>query len=392
MDRRAKLISIVLLCLTCIALSQEKQSLEELLCWLPAGDYSEIVHFDKETFLKTCPEDTYKTYVLAGKDLIPTGKEFLPNSLVGQFDSVTSASLVELGLKHAGIVKENGERRTINRKSAYVFEANNRIFGSWLPSERLSIYRFTDLDTLVRSAREKSEIEALPDMFDMRPVYAYRPSGKNDLLYGFATPTQEFLVAGDLITLKKMIRAGYTNDLPIFRSIDLNALLEFSSDSCYLWRFRYHAVLYKMVFDYLMQQDPNSPSMEETTKRLETGLQSALDFYSWDTNGNRFQRTVLDFGDDETARKDFELLSQNYGEYYGALWHEFIQGRFLSYKPQVAHLKQTRAQSKIESNMTLDGNRILISQMDDAETLAKILEAYSEFQKAEEERKAKNNK
>ena len=174
--------------------------------------------------------------------------------------------------------------------------------------------------------------------------------------------------------------------------MDLNPLLEFSSDSSYLWRFRYHAVLFKMVFDYLMQQDPNSPSLAETIRRLEIGLQSALDFYAWDTDGNRGQRTVLIFGDDDTAQKDFELLRQNYGEYYGALWHEFIQGRFFSYKPQVAHLRQTRAQSKIDSKMTLDGNKILISQTDDAETLAKILEAYPEFQKVEEDRKEKNNK
>jgi len=391
MIARAILVS---LCVAQAAFAQEKPGLEELLCWFPDAVYHRIEHFDKEAYLQNCPGEIYHDYVKTGIGLLPTGEDHLPPSLVDQYYSQTSAAVGKLGFKDAGFVTEDGEWQTINRKCAYVIEANGRLYGIWVPHKWLRVYRFADLDTLVRQACERGEMEARSDGIDKRPIYDFRPKGSETQHFGFATPNQEFLVAEDLNDLKRMIRTGKSNNLPLFQILDLIDLMDVSSDPGYLWSFKSSISVLNRVLEYLYQVDPKSPSIEKLEILIDTGPRHVINQYRWDRDGNMVQLTITCYGNEDSAKEHYLRLKQHGGGQNDLIGTEtYIHGRKISFKPFLRQINQARTLSGIGIVTELDGERVTTTRTDDKETLLKAMETYRlALQKREEEKAANERK
>jgi len=375
MKSKAILTCLLSVCAALTATAQDGPPLEELLCWFPADTYGEIVHFDKEAFLRTCPREIYRSYIVEGRDLMPSGEQYLPPSLAGQYDSETRAAIIKLSLKDAGIVTADGERQWINRKCAYRFEANGRLYGSWSPSRWLRVYRFADLDALIERASEGGDLEAQNGRIGRRPIYLFRPAGAEDQLYGFATPTQEFLVAEELRDLMRMIRAGQWNDVPILDSVDPAELLEVSSGQGYLWSYHSNLSLLNLTLEYVCREDPSSPSIETLSDLAEDSIHCTISELYWDGERNRVQIILSRFGNEEAAAGHYARLRQSLTEENSFIGPDtYVLGRTISFRPLLSEIQRARARSGTGVEIELDHERIVETWTDDEETLTRILE------------------
>jgi hypothetical protein len=360
--------------------AQEKPSLEELLCWFPAGDYECIVHFDRGEFLKACPGELRSDFAQAAQRLFPAGSGQLPKSMVDKFDSSTEAVIGKAAFKNCYVINAKGEIERINRKCAMVVEANGRYYGAWMPTRRMRVFRFADLDSLVREALGSGEIEAIDQRIGKLQICSYRTEGARNDIYGIASPTGEWLTAENTEDLRDMIQAGMAGGSPVFGGTDLGALLEMSSDLDYFWKFYTPNTLDRMVLNFLVQKDARSPSIKPLSRKLETDVQCIIEDYHWDIDGNRVHRAVLFFGEDEKAGEEYLRIRQGRGSYYEPLHATYFYGRELSYRELVRSIDKARSISAVASSTTLDSNRIVIIRIDDKEALAGALNAYISFQ------------
>lgn len=375
------LVLITLLISSDVVCSQEKPPLEELMRWFPEGSYSEVIHFDRDLFLRSCPKELLRNYAQAARQLFPAGKGILPDSMVDRFESVTTAVKGEARFKNNYIITAGGEIKQVNRKCAIVVEANDRYYGAWMATRSLRVYRFADLETLVKNAMKLGEINVFEERINKHPVYVCRPGGTDGELYAFATPTQEFLVAEDPDVLKAMVQAGMLGGSAIFSGTDLSGLIEVSSDLGYFWKFWTPNALIGMTLNYLYKKDPASPSIKPLEDQLDADVQCIVEDYRWNIDGNRVQRTSVIFGNENRVGEEYRLIKQGKGHYYEALHHTYIYGRDISFRHLLNRINEKRALSTSSSEIVLDGDRIIITRADDQDTLKRILAAYTTFEK-----------
>ena len=372
----AAVMTILWFLLPCNCASQEKPPLEELLRWLPEGGYQEIEHFDREEFLGTCPRELLQDYILVGNKILPERKPLLPPTLAGHYTSSTVAQVAGLGIKTMEVRLPDGTTRIENRKCAIVVEIDGLKHGGWSPGRWLLIYRFDDLDALVSQAVERGEISPLEERIGKRPLLKFRRSDDDREYYGYASLSQEFLVADDLKDLRRMVRTGLAGTLPVFESMDLTDLIDIASEPAYIWTFRSSVPFYKRLLDYIREHDSGSASLDQLMDLVENDEQYVLDRYSWTADGNRLQMTVTAFGGEEKAEEKYnKMLEGDYGPLGLRSSNAVVAGRQLTFRDHVREIQRARVSGEAGAGLELADNRVIETQVDDKETLIRILEA-----------------
>ena len=372
----AVVATILWFLMPCNCAAQEKPPLEELLRWLPEGGYQEIEHFDRAEFIGTCPREILEDYVLAGGRILPARNPHLPPTLAEHYISSTAAMIAGVGVKTMEVRQPDGTTKQINRKCAIVVEINGLKYGGWSPGRWLRIYRFDDLDTHLRQAVALGEVSELEEKVGRRPLLKFRRSGDDREYFGYASLSQEFLVAEDVKDLRKMARTGLAGTQPVFDSMDLADLVDIASEPAYIWTYRSSIPFLGQLLDHIRERDSGSASIDMLMDMIEQGEQYALERYSWSADGKRLQMTVTSFGSEEKAKESYgKLLEGDYGPLGLRSNTVVVAGRQLSFRDHVREIQRARISAGAGPGLELVDNRVIETQVDDKETLLRILEA-----------------
>lgn len=370
------IILSVCLCLAVasFASGQSATSLEDLLHWFPDGLYSSIFHFDKVRYLNTCPGELREAYLDKCLKAIPVDSSNLPASFSAHYNSVTSVGIGKMSLKRCFEINADGEIIPVNRKIAIRFDLNGRPYGSWMWGHTVYVYRFDDLEPLVKAAVDNGQIVELESRFTGRPAYSYEVHDHRKKLYCFPTITSELLVAENPEHLEAMITAGLAGNLPIMQQLDLRDLKDAISIDTYLWKYDTDLSLYKATLEYVHLKDPNSSSIDEIEDHMEHMRQCSILTMHWDISGN-CSRRVYQFGAEKDARDYFNEISN--ATSLAARLHrqtEFINGQEFSFRPTLSRIYEIRMETRAGFKRILENDRIIETCVDNNRTLLKLME------------------
>ena len=277
--------------------AQEIPVLDDLFQWFPEGKYESVEHLnladirENEAFLKYCQENE-----LICKSMV--AMKSLPDQLVAEFESVTSMKRVKI------LVYKGKERRPMAVGDvSTLYQAGDQWYSTISSGQWLLVYRFQDLDTLLKPLIKDGYFQAYGKKLFDRDVYqmqCYSLDGKFDRFY-YATPGNELLVAPDYKTILKMIGAGYGTELSILADFPFPRVRDYLPISGQWWKLVNHqphnkAKLAKMEKDEVAEDilDLFRDALKENDHLQITDLK----FHDYHE-----RRTIKFFTDDEEARE-----------------------------------------------------------------------------------------
>lgn len=143
--------------------------------------------------------------------------------------------------------------------------------------ETMRVWRFSDLDTILKSALKRGEIDAIGEsMFD-RPIYRFRTEVTDSECFAFATITQEFLTATKLENLKLMIDAGYGQEMNFLDYEENAKLIDIIPMLGQYWTIAYGPLSARKQFEYMEKRGFPEEKLDEIRDLMENGLLFSFD-------------------------------------------------------------------------------------------------------------------
>lgn len=221
----------ILIASTVTSFAQERTRAEDILRYFPEGTYGDISHDEELSAPEAKAWKLYKTYQDKMWALSPNGRSYgeLPAIFNKEAASHTKATLfVQRKLSETfKIGDEPAEVTDIHRKIKKKYPRAQSTYVATPLEERkeqmtvvaivndgdtFHVYRYEDLDSLIKEALKSGEIERTDELILERPVYTCKGKntrwGHDQQFFLYATPFNELLAAGRLENLKKMIAAG----------------------------------------------------------------------------------------------------------------------------------------------------------------------------------------
>ena len=302
-------ITVALLLTACAFVSAEQDVIapEELLSWFPAGLYDRVTHSDDAAIAAA------EAHPLFAKYFDQISRHFthgdLPPALQEGIRSTTTASM----LRNRVSTKEEGEsggedkekKPSRSRQGGATFAAN--IGGERVEitsaGARLYVYRYDDLDSLVTSALESGEISAMDEQALERPILSFAAknlAGAPSDYVGWASPTQELLVAEDVDLLRSMIAAGTGREMDMLSEPSNADLLVLLEDLGQRWDI--HNFIGKI--ELMARVAEKRGADEERVSQLEALADTAMRYHAtaWEVGESVVERTVIVCGSEERAK------------------------------------------------------------------------------------------
>ncbi|HUX06748.1 MAG TPA: hypothetical protein VMX35_05480 [Acidobacteriota bacterium] len=340
---------------------EESQSAEEILLWFPMGHYSYILHEDRAGLMGREAYGLYKKYIEESRPSTFPG--YLPPLLQDGFNSATGAKLRKLKFYKADAPKELEIEGKI--------EAISDVGGS------LWVFRFDELDSLVTRASDLGQIDPLGVLIDGRQVYKYRSQDSGQELFGFATPTQEFLVADELRLVKAMISAGTFQGPNILDGENYVDITDFFADLGDTWFINFHMTTNRIRLERLRNQGGSEATLSWLESKLEHGLDFTISTYLVDDAITWRQYLVY---------TDEEYAAENHKD-------PFREVRFIGNPPYIKPFHDLI--NKYRSEDVRDGNVVVITVVYNDELLEGArqyrMEAVKYHQEVDKQREKEGN-
>lgn len=242
---------ITLFALTVTSFAQERSRAEDILRYFPEGTYSDISHDEELSVPEAKAWKLYKTYQDKMRILSPKAESY------GELSSIFNKECLSHTKATLFVQRKLSETFKIGDEPVEVTDVHRRIKKKYpraqstyvaTPLEErkeqmtvvaivndgdtFHVYRYEDLDSLIKEALKSGDIERTDELILERPIYTCEGKntrwGHDQQFFLYATPFNELLAAGRLEHLKQMIAAGegrMENMLADSRYIDLLDLI-----------------------------------------------------------------------------------------------------------------------------------------------------------------------
>ena len=358
-------VSLIVSVFLAVCAPQDVPKAEDLLRWFPEGTYDAVSHIDIEKFR------ALKGGELVGERLSPAvmaerSGDSLPLSFFKKYKSITLAHLVKYELAEDETEGEGGKAEEGRRERLAPIEISfedadgNRVFRRFSESGAdLFVFRFDDLEGLVKAAVKSGEISATDILLYEVRIYSYI-SRDGEETYLYPADFEELLVASSLHDLKRMVEAGYGVSAAMIENPDFAEFEEaFPSLGC-IWINRDSALRFRLQYRASHKLGAPEALLKVYMKKLDAV--ASMDILSWDFSDPMTEFWIRVYEDEETAE-----------ERYGEETANFVR----AYTPRagaspqaVAYLNDVRR----KTSLRLEGRAVIIETIKDAELLEKEAE------------------
>lgn len=294
---------LVLLVTFTVTAQEEKLSALDILKWFPLDTYESISHVDEESVEKAASKET----LVKINDRYDFAKSYLPlpPPMKNNYSSFTTALKVKLLVYEYTSPKQKG-KRPAGKMAAMI--VGDKAYAAESTGFHLGVYRFADLDSLIKEAEKAGHITPTTDLFDKR--YIYKTSAnifkRQASLFLYPSVFQELLVCENLNILKKMIATGYGNEANILDEQEFTELADIIPDLGPCWDWMTFSLHWKVI---LNKAEKEGAAQEEIDKRRDENEKRALwQLTSHDLGREYVQKEIQSFADDDFARAQYERM------------------------------------------------------------------------------------
>ena len=306
--RKIVLATALLVFTVSLSFVQEKQQAEDILRWFPKDIYEDIYHFDRIALKKAENYEKNKDFGFSSASLTES-KVPLPDTLKLNYESVTAAKKVRLR-----VYKKSGRPRKKRDNESWI-QIGNAVYVARITGEWLGVYRFKDLDPLIKDNVQKGILAPTSDSFFKRSIYkcTSRYPARKTTFFLYPSSFQELLVCSDVSLLKRMIVAGHGEEdsfLDEQRYVGVRNLIFANAHS---WNWRSFTESNLAILAKASEFGRNQELAKNNLEFLEQDLQWLLQCYILEDDP--VFREIRYFGSEERARIQYDFdsnpLNQN---------------------------------------------------------------------------------
>ena len=358
-------VSLIVSVFLAVSAPQDVPKAEDLLRWFPDGTYDAVSHVDIEKFR------ALKGGELVGERLSPAvmaerSGDSLPLSFFKKYKSITLAHLVKYELAEDETLGETGKAEEGRRERLSPIEISfedadgNRVFRRFSEGGAdLFVFRFDDLEGLVKAAVKSGEISATDILLYEVRIYSYI-SRDGEETYLYPADFEELLVASSLHDLKSMVEAGYGVSPAMVENPDFAEFEDvFPSLGC-IWINRDSALRFRLQYRAADKLGAPEALLKVYKKKLDAV--APMDILSWNFGDHVTELWVRVYEDEDAAE-----------ERYGEETANFVR----AYTPRAGASPQVVDyfnDVRRKTSLRLEGRAVIIETIKDAELLEKEAE------------------
>ena len=279
-------LMLVLLLGVCAG-NQTDQEETDPFAWLPLGDYAHLSSADYKAIRQFSDREYYPHIAEMAFD---EGREPLPGILREGIERKIHCRLMKYKLARERIKPEHPDWikvLTVENIGAYVW-----------------IYVYSALDPLIEECVSAGICESTGHLLSGRPVYTFRAAGREEMLFAWATPTQELLVAGEEVCIWGMYQAGMRLDLSILDGEDYLDLFEMAPDLGQKWSGTIELVRQRESLERLIANNAPDEIVESAKEAMKNGRRYSIVSQHYGEE-NVVVRKIDVFGDEDFAKEVF---------------------------------------------------------------------------------------
>ena len=255
--------------------------------WLPLGDYAQLSSADYKAIRQFSDREYYPHIVEMAFD---EGREPLPEILRDGIERKIHCRLMKYKLSRERIKPEHPDwikALTVDNVGAFVW-----------------IYVYSALDPLIEECVSAGIFESTGHLLSGRPVYTFRAAGREEMLFAWATPTQELLVASEEVCIWGMYQAGMGLDLSILDGDDYLDLFEMAPDLGQNWSGTIELVRQREALERLIANNAPDDIIESAKDAMKNGQRYSIVSQHYGEE-NVVIRKIDVFGDEDFAKEVF---------------------------------------------------------------------------------------
>lgn len=363
---------IFVLSASVICTPQEKPLAEDFLKWFPEGKYDMYSHADFEKF-NAARGDELLGLKLTPKLMAEKAGGILPITFMKSFKSVSSAHLVKYEpldeVAEQNEDEQQHDRRRLSPIEISFVDQNGKMVHRELHERGrdLWVFRFFDLDRLIKSALKKGDISETGETAYNIKIYSYgRKDGTSTYLY--PADIEELLVASSLEDLKRMIDAGYSASYSLVEDPSFKDFKEvFPALGC-MWINRNSSLRYRTQYEEYKKLGAPEEILEKYRNQIESIPDH--DILSYHFADHVTSKWIRIYADEEIAEKRYK---------------EDTDGFLRGHTPRAGHSQKTIDffnSVKSKTSFYLDGKAVVIETIQDEEYFQKQREMYESYKKS----------
>jgi len=279
--------------------AQEAQSLGEILQWIPLADFRDLVHYDRAAAEKAQAYAAFVEGDFPGSHSYYIDERRLPPGLRGCFTSVTSVLLVDTEGEWEPSLYDDPDLELPEDTKLYVeFQRTYRI------DDVIRVWRFPDLDSLIKQAVKRGELAESGERAYGRPVYTLRrePGGAGEgdpgsARFAYATESRELLTAGKLESIKRMAAAGRGLALSLMDDEVIGQFSAVYQDAGQFWSLTNDYSMKKAAMLILLAEGYPEDKIDEFEERMENGV--VFSFHTYLLGERIVEKSIYFYGSDE---------------------------------------------------------------------------------------------
>lgn len=287
-------------------LNADSQQDDEVFYWFPSGLYRFYTHLDVISIRESESYQAFSSVLDVNETYSEDSK--LPPFLRGKSNSYTSAVLLQEKYKKsegwtAFLKKSPREQMELGEKG--------RIPKPVVSNDQLIVWRFDDLDILIKGALDNGELSETGDMIMDKPVFSSRNEEMEEIRYAYATFTQELLSAEKIRNLVAMVAAGHGQEMNLLENETNVDLVDIIPNLGSFWTITnmYHDQ--QRLIDALERSGAPQQRVDEMREDLEDGFRFLAT--SWLLDDGIVQRYVFSYGDKNHPDTEIELFRGSTG-------------------------------------------------------------------------------
>lgn len=276
---RMLLILLLLVLVNPFALGQGLENrVEDILRWFPRGSYDLIMHEDIEAMEEAETYPLYSEFFLRHDDWERVAIT-LPRVLERGIISMTMTQLLRISTRVFPNERAAEEYLPRAGNLSTSEEIGGKIYTFESAGDRLYVFRYHHLDSLMTSAYKQRRIDRTHLIILDRPVYFMDTirAEQREQFFLYATETQELLVASKLYQLRQMIMAGAGARLGLVDGDDYQDLLTLNYDLGQMWRFRSYSAIYRTMLWHMHAQGAPEWKIVFIQDKLDSGETYSID-------------------------------------------------------------------------------------------------------------------
>jgi hypothetical protein len=298
--------------------------------WMPLGDYVYISSVDQKNIKKMSGRDYYP---LISDIAFDEGREPLPESLRGDIERKLQCRLMKF--------KQNKEK-IIEEYPDWIKALTVRNTGAFL-----WVYSFSSLNPLVQECVQSGSFLTTGHTISGRPIYTFKAAGREEMLFTYATPSQELLVSSEEEFIWRMFQAGMGFDLSILDGDDYLDLFEMVPDLGERWDCTVCIVQQREKLERMQESDAPQELIERNRELIDTGERYGI--VSWYFGEGITMRKLTIYGSEKEAERDFREMYNSAQDY-----PQFPAESAAYFEKEDSILKRRLEKNQVITEMTWD--------------------------------------